>query len=243
MSKIRNILIALAGVFGAGLMIAGIVCGRWQSAPVCSAVDYTIRHETETPFVSESELTELLRAHNQYPVGWTLDKVSLQAIEDLIGGHPMVRSAECYTTPQGVLRVDVTQRVPLLRVTTATESYYIDTDRRRMPVRETVRVEVLDATGSIGPQLASGSLSDFAEWLAGDSYWRGRIREIQVRNPRQISLLQRDGAETILLGDMNDYAKKLHKLRVYYERGGAEIGAGKYREIDVRFEGQVVGRK
>ena len=56
-------------------------------------------------------------------------------------------------------------------------------------------------------------------------------------------LHQREVAGNILLGNMADYEQKMNRLRKLYVDGFDEIGYTAYREFDLRYEGQVVGRK
>jgi hypothetical protein len=46
-----------------------------------------------------------------------------------------------------------------------------------------------------------------------------------------------------VLGALDGYADKLARLRKLYTHGLDEIEHPDYREYDLRFEGQVVGRK
>ena len=47
----------------------------------------------------------------------------------------------------------------------------------------------------------------------------------------------------IILGELMDYEKKLGNLRNLYTKGLDKMGYPDYREYDLRFAKQVVGRK
>lgn len=228
-----------------GLLIAGICAGRaGRPDRLCTTLRYDIADADERLYLSEEELNRLLRTQDAYPIGKPLSQVSLQRIEDVVKTNPMVRTAQCYTDPRGEVCVRLTQRKPLLKVITTSDSYIVDTDRKRMPIRESIRDTMLIVTGKAGQQMATGSIADFAEWLRDNAYWQERIRYMEVRTPHYVRLLPTDGSEpAIVIGDLSGYRDKLRKLRVYYEHGVAESEKGKYRELDLRFEGQVVGRK
>ena len=142
---------------------------------VCKIVD-----KDERSYVSEQELFTLLKQHNAYPVGEYLHRINLQHMENIIRQHPMVRTAECYTAEDGTARIRVTQRVPLLKVVTADEAYYIDTDRRKMPLLASIHDTMPEAVGKVGFEMASMVLADFAEWMQEDDYWSARIVAIDV---------------------------------------------------------------
>lgn len=227
-------------------MVAAVVWG-YKMTPTsepCVSLDYTIADRDERLYLSEAELNQLLRTENLYPVGRPMDLISLHRIEKAIAHHPMVRTAECYLTPRNEVHVRLTQRVPLLRVQMPTDSYFVDTDRRVMPVRAAVQDEVLLVTGNVGVQQASGSLANFAIWLQDNSYWRSRIRRIHVLNPHMLVLHLTDAqVPPVVIGDLRGFEQKLNKLRTFLEDGTEETADKHYTELDLRFHGQVIGRK
>ena len=204
---------------------------------VCKIVD-----KDERLYVSEQELFTLLKQHNAYPVGEYLHRINLQHMENIIRQHPMVRTAECYTAEDGTARIRVTQRVPLLKVVTADEAYYIDTDRRKMPLRSSIHDTVPVAMGKVGFEMASTVLADFAEWVQEDDYWRARIEAIDVRLPKQVCIKQEGKQEDLMIGDLMGYAGKLEKAEVFYRRT-ASMEKPRYRTLDLRYQGQVVARR
>lgn len=233
----------------AGLLIAAVVSGykMQPSEATCTSLRFFIEDKAERLYVTEGELTQLLRKSDLYPVGRTLPPAMLHRIEITIAHHPMVRTADCYVTPRGEMRIRLTQRVPLLRVQAPLDTYFIDTDRRVMEARPSVRDKVLVVTGLVGVQMSSNVLADFAEWLSEDKYWRIRTHHLQVQNPQLVYLYLRDeqGAmrpERVVLGSMKDYENKLNKLRVFLENGADATRDKHYTELDLRFKGQVIGR-
>ena len=204
---------------------------------VCKIVD-----KDERLYVSEQELFTLLKQHNAYPVGEYLHRINLQHMENIIRQHPMVRTAECYTAEDGTARIRVTQRVPLLKVVTADEAYYIDTDRRKMPLRSSIHDTVPVAMGKVGFEMASTVLADFAEWVQEDDYWRAHIEAIDVRLPKQVCIKQNGKQEDLMIGDLMGYAGKLEKAEVFYRRT-ASMEKPRYRTLDLRYRGQVVARR
>ena len=208
----------------------------------CKELVCKIADKDERSYVSEQELFTLLKQHNAYPVGEYLHRINLQHMENIIRQHPMVRTAECYTAEDGTARIRVTQRVPLLKVVTADEAYYIDTDRCKMPLRASIHDTVPVAMGKVGFEMASTVLADFAEWVQEDDYWRARIEAIDVRLPRQVCIKQNGKQEDLMIGDLMGYAGKLEKAEVFYRRT-ASMEKPRYRTLDLRYQGQVVARR
>lgn len=246
MSKTARIIWACVGiVIMLGLLASAVVYG-YMSRPTdvpCKAIEYNIEDRAERMYLTEHELTALLQAQDIYPVGRTLNRGALHRIENAILRHPMVRTAECYLTPRHVVRVRLTQRVPVLRVQTPVDTYLIDSDRKVMQARNSVRDEVPVATGMVGVQIASGPLADFAVWLQRDEYWQERIHHVYVHSPNMVYVYLREpNAPRVVMGNLWHYDKKLNKLRVFLMNSTPDIKEKKYTELDLRFKGQVVGR-
>ena len=250
MSRVAQIIWQTVGVvLLAGMLVAAVVWGYTMrpSGEPCGALTYRILDADKRMYLSENELDSLLRKDDVYPVGKRVDRVDLARIEAVIRRHPMVERAECYMTPLFEVRVDLRQRVPLLLVKTPIERYYIDTHHRVLPWREQIKDEVLVVSGAVGPQAACNGLAEMAEWLQNEPYWRERIHHIHMRTPLMaVAFVQQgEGAKEIevVLGPLNDYERKMNKLRVFMENGAEAIQGKQYRELDVRYRGQVIGRQ
>lgn len=228
--------------------IAGMVTGlgmtrRMDSERMCTQLEILITDSADRQFVTEKELIRLLRTQELYPVGKQIARLSTARIENTIQAHPMIRRAECYPTTEGHIVVRLSQRIPLIKVVTAAETYFVDTDRRPMPVRESVTTEVIKAYGNIGERMAREELADLALWLKRNRYWSPRIRAIRVADTKHIYLVQHDGEPQILIGELSGYERKLRKLRTFLEEGYPELPEQpQYRELDIRFKDQVIGR-
>ena len=126
---------------------------------------------------------------------------------------------------------------------TPTDVYFIDTDRKVLPAREAIQDKVLLATGTLGVQIASGPLADFAQWLQDEPYWRERVHHVYVASPQMVYIyLRGENQPRVAMGNMWNYEKKLAKLRVFIEKGAEATKDKNYTELDLRFKGQVIGR-
>lgn len=232
----------IAVTLAAGLLIAAVLWGyamRPTNEP-CHSLRFIITDSEERMYFTEGELTSMLQEEGLYPVGQPIDRATIHRIEKRVLRHPMVRTAECYATPRNEVRVELTQRVPLLRVQTPGEAYFIDTDRRVMAPRLTVKDSVLVVTGAVGIQAAAKQIADFAEWLPTEPYWKERIHRLHMQTPQNAIVFV--NGQRVVMGPISGYERKLRKLRTFYENSPEEIKEKKYNELDIRFKGQVIGR-
>jgi len=241
--RTKHIVLIVAAVIVVGYTIGVAVwTNRQANKHICPSLEITITDFGRRQYVTQEELLKLLKRDSLYPVGVPAAKVSIQRIEEAVQAHPMVRKAECYMNQSGSVRVRLSQREPILRIVTGDVSYFVDRDQTVMPIRESVRTPVLLATGNIGERMACNELAQFALWLEKEPYWQAKIQRVQVVNPRMVYLLQKPDGTHLILGEMTGFRGKMNKLRKLYDRGFEQIGWQTYKEIDLRFKGQVVGR-
>ena len=244
-SKAYIICVSLGVTFTAMILIAAVVCGYVMKPMVqpCQSIEFIIEDADERMYITNEELTQLLIRQGIHPTTRHIDSIGLYLIERAIKNHPMVQTAECYLTSQDEVKVSLKQRVPILRVQTPKETYFIDSKYRKMPMREAIKDEVLEVSGNVEEQLAATELADFALWVKDSKYWRERIRYVHVETPQMVFIyLCGDNHPRIMMGTLRDYERKLAKLRTFLERGQDVIGDKIYHELDVRFNGQVIAR-
>ncbi|MBO4621796.1 MAG: hypothetical protein J5635_03895 [Paludibacteraceae bacterium] len=213
-----------------------------HTTTICREVDVRIEDLDERAYVSPMELRTYVNNTCGSLVGDSVDPALLANVERQLLSHPMIRTAEAWCSPEGVLHLNVTQRQPVLRVL-GDENYYVDSDRRKMPVRNTTAAYVPVVTGRVPFRFVTGELYDFILWMEDDAYWRAQVEQINVVSPARIELVPRVGSGIIVLGTLEDYPTKLRKLKKLYQDGFSSFGWNDYAEVDLRFRGQVVCRK
>jgi cell division protein FtsQ len=175
-------------------------------------------------------------------VGKTMSEINLQAIEDSLQAHPILASADCYMTIDGNLCIHLTQRTPIVHVMTATENYFVATDRGLVPAWSTIRDTVLEVRGLLTHEQSCGEVADFAEWLAQDTVWRDQVDYLWLPEPHRYTLLLVGDTTQVLLGDLREYPKQLRRLQRFREQSDEKVRNIAYRQLDLRFDDQVIGR-
>ena len=243
-SMVKNIFMTVAVILCLGaVVVGGAWCSSQQDDSLCSSVNIVVNDSLERQFVDTEELNIFLKKNGCFPVGKSMSAIDCHALEECLMKHDMVRTASCYKSPFQTIYIQVTQRVPMLIVVSDNGCYYVDTDRRIMPIRERNAVEVPVFKGNVSQRAATEEYFDFVEWLNGNHYWRERIKDVQVSTPKYVVVTQTTLPGKIILGSLDGYKNKLAKLKKLYTKGLDKIGYPDYREYDLRFDGQVVARK
>jgi cell division protein FtsQ len=206
---------------------------------ICKKIEITIVDKNKIQLIDERNIIEFLQKSNLYPVGKTLSEVRTEEIECAIAKNPFVKDIECYLTPSAVFNVRIRQRMPKFRVM-GSENFYVDTERKTMPVSTNYAAYVQVVSGRLTKSFATKELFDFVDFIENDDFWDAQIQQIYVIDNKEIELIPRVGDATVRLGEIENYKNKLEKLKKLYVEAFSEIGWNRYKVIDLRFKNQVV---
>lgn len=243
LSIITKILIALCVV----LIISYAVYAVWafsgsDRSVICNDMQVVMKDDARIRLISAAEIAKILEAKQLNPIGQKYGNISTESIEHELLQNKMIRTAECYKTTSGKVMVEVTQRIPKFLIA-GNESYYVDSDRKIMPVSLNYAVYVPVVTGRVLKRMATGTIFDFVNYLEKDTFWNAQIEQIYIREDLIVELIPRVGNGVIVLGRFDNYEKKLRNLHELYKQGFNVIGWNRYDKIDLQFQGQIVCTK
>jgi len=246
------------------VVIALIFARSSKKEVVCNGISVTIADDDKYRFVKEKEVLRLIEKPEKSIVGSKLNKLDCSNIEKLVYKHPAVSKAEVYTTIDGKLHIRITQRKPIVRISSKNnQSYYIDSEGKPMPISENFSAQTLFANGNIQEALPLSKIKSFtseadtfksashhivfeiyklAVFLDNDDFWRNQIQQVFVNDNNEIELIPTVGSQVIVLGNANDLETKFDKLRSMYYAFN-EIGWNKYSQINLKYNNQIICTK
>lgn len=223
------------------LAVAVSIMNRKPQSEVCQGVRLDIKDTVYAGFIDRKEILRLLKEHGADPVEMRLTDINTQAIELQLAEHPLIDEVECYKTPSGLLRVEIAQRIPLLRVMDAQGgSYFVDTKGKIMSSKAHCVARLPIATGFVSKKLATGDLYQFARYLQTDEFWDAQIEQIHVLRSGDVELVPRVGNHIIYMGKLKEYETKLERTKEFYRKGLNKVGWNKYSRINVEFSNQII---
>ena len=226
------------------LAIAGVVYRIGNSPATCKDISVHINDSTDQCFVTVADVKQLLRSAKILPIGQPFDSINTLAMSEVLERNKLIKKAHCYHTPDSILRIDIEQRHPILRVKSSSQGdFYVDREGEIMPVQNIVPMQIPLATGFISKEKASTDLYNLAQFLRDDKFWKQEVTQIYVNNNGDIELVPRVGSHTILIGTSENCEKKLDNVRKFYEKVLSRKGWNYYKIINVKFDNQVVGEK
>jgi cell division protein FtsQ len=209
--------------------------------------------ETGESFVEKKEVMNLLTANGTNKLqGRALKTFKLQQLETLLKKNVWVRKAQLYFDSKNVLHVKIEERVPLARVFTSSgASFYLDSNLKRLPLSDQIVLKLPVFTGfptdkkilKKSDSILLQQIKEMSEFLLADAFWMAQIAQVDISVRKEFELAPTVGSHVIVFGKGDDIEKKFRKLRVFYEQVAAKAGFDKYSEVNIQYNGQVIGVK
>ncbi|WP_316832770.1 cell division protein FtsQ [Pedobacter aquatilis] len=205
-------------------------------------------------FIEREEVDQILREDQGVLVGRNLERINIHQIEQKLRSNPYIGFAKVYADMDGVLRIEIKQRQPILRILNLTgQDFYIDNDGLKMPISPNFTANVLVATGNIQEgfgvrvdtlrtQMAR-DLYKTAQYIKKDTLWDNQIEQIIVDGKNDITLIPRVGNQRIILGSADSLDKKMKNLLIFYKKAMPQVGWETYRTINIKYTNQIVCEK
>ena len=225
------------------LVIAVTVLNAKPNGQTCDGMELVIKDSIDYGFISKREVLRLLNGKKLSPIGKVLEDINTRELEDELRKHPLIGNAECYYTSSNKIGIEITQRLPILRIMAANgENYYIDDKAHSMPIPNSA-ANVAIVTGYIDKAFATKELYEFGMFLQKHPLWKAQIQQINVTPAKELELVPQVGDHIIFLGKPGNYENKFDRLKTFYKKGLNEIGWNKYSRISLEFNNQIICTK
>ncbi|WP_295768201.1 cell division protein FtsQ [uncultured Mucilaginibacter sp.] len=235
-----------------GLIVLMSFIGVKQAGVVCAGVKVYIPGNEY--FIDQAEVDNILGVSSNTLVGRKIDQINIHDLENKLQRNSFIESAEVYADMDGLIRVEISQRHPILRILNRfDQDFYIDQHGVKVPLSNNFTAQVLAANGFIDELFANRldtlhtrlakDLFATANFIRKDTLWNAQIAQIYVDQNHEMQLIPRVGNHRILLGNADSLDRKFHNLEIFYKQAMPQVGWNKYKAINVKYTNQVVGVK
>ena len=257
--------IAFWGILGIYLLIIIIFSANKMSALRYNAVTIIISDSTQHQFINADDVTKILTENKIRIYGTPLDSLNTLKLEKLIKqSNNVIKNIEVFSTYQGKLFVQITQRNPILRIITYNHtSFYIDEDGHLMPFSTKYISRVPVATGNINANIEMfpsnfsaqtsvckfpyektiHNLFTFSTIIYNNPFWQKNVEQLVIKSENQLIIIPEVGNFIINFGSLKNIRNKLKYLKIMYKDVLPKVGWNKYNEINLSYRNQIVCTK
>lgn len=237
-----------------------------ESRVVAKNLNILIHNNDENLFLNENDVKHFFNERGDSILNMEYRKINIPELEKALNTHPAIENAEVSGDLNGEIKVEITQRTPVLRIINKNgESYYIDAQTKLMPLNDNYSARVLVATGEIFEPFDRryqfsiddikksklftevsllDDILDVSTFINQDSTLTELIQQINVNKDRELELYPAIGNHKIVFGSAQNIAEKFNKLKLFYTEGLSKSDSWtKYSTINLKYKNLVVCTK
>lgn len=233
---------------------ASFLSSKGRKTELCTGISVRILDSASNRFVSPSDIEEIISSSDVNPLGRPRQEARLTDIENLLESRSAIRHSDVSVSRDGILRVSITQRRPLLRVQTAKGAFYIDDTGYIFPWVSSFTSYVPVVSGHIPVNLEEGyrgvpekedrswieGMIKLAHYLDRHPVWNAQIQQIDVEENGDITFYTVVGDQKIIFGSTDDIDYKFAKLKTFYRQIVPVYGWERYSAVNLKFSDQIV---
>ena len=193
---------------------------------------------SEDYYLSKDSIHSILNTF----LGYEKKSIDLNLIENIVDKNSYVDKSEVSLSISGKLVLKIKQKIPVGRVISENEMFYVDKDLRKMDLSKHQSALVPIVIG-FENEISRSYLKKVFELIEDDAYLKQNISKIIINSPNSISLKLRAYDVIVKIGDQRNLKNKFLKLRAFYTRANAKKNLMEFKEINLQFDNQVVGVK
>ena len=191
----------------------------------------------ENLYITEASINKLLKQKWREPSGIAEENIVLSTVENHLDQNPMIAKSEVYLTVNGTLGVEVTQRIPLVRIMSSAP-YYLDTEGEPMPLsgNYSARVPLVNHVA----QKDLDNVYLMAKTIDRDSFLKKHITDIQKNDAGDFEWHIRTFDFVIILGTAEHLDRKIKNFKAFYQKAKKDNMLDVYETINLTYTNQVV---
>ena len=234
--KTKIISIALVAL----LVLLVLAANIWRRQSLVRGVKVDIDYLGGDTLVTDQQVEGQICAAMPHLTTTMLRDVDLKAVEQAAAASPYLYNCKAGTSISRNVVLFASQRRPIVRVCTQ-EEYYLDETGHKIPPSNVGSSNVIVASGNI-PTKGKGQ-SDvwtLARYLYEHPDLSPLFDQIYRDTKGDLFLTPKMGNHLVQIGSVEDLDQKFHNLMAFYTRGLPRVGWERYRQVSVKYRGQVV---
>jgi len=239
---------------GAGVIVLLVAAANSRAHQKCKGYQIQINGSEDSKwFIDKKQVLEVITSKGSVSIkGKPVKSFDLSRMEGNLKKQVWVKDAEVYFDNNGVLKVNVTERIPVARIfNTAGNSFYIDSTGKKLPLstRKSARLPVFTGYPFAGKKLQPGerkllkNIKELSAYLMKDEFWMAQVTQIDITAAREFEIIPTIGNHVIEFGDTENIEDKFARLMVFYRQVLSKTGMEKYERIKVQYDKQIIGVK
>lgn len=228
------------------------------------AKDVDLAQVVDTLIVPATLCQEVLA---QYPTLQSVQvkKVDLKHVAHIVGKNPYIEHAEVTVNVRGQVVINALQRTPIVHVYMPGRDFYVDRKGCLMPPSADGEASVLVGNGVLNDKIRFNDstlinlqvlsemkrhskmhlvqMYQLACYLYDNPVFGKLFDQVYVAENGDLQLVPKVGDHIVIVGDAENLDEKMNDLLAFYRKGMPEVGWNTYKQISLKYKGQVICKK
>lgn len=243
--KVKTLIFIL--VASALFILSVLHIRTWMSSARVDNFNIVVQDSLKHQFVNSTSIVKFIEVNNGKVLGKNKDSISLHEIEKKLKNSSYIDNCEVYYTitynklyASTVLNVIVDQKDPIVRIVSQKRDFYIDANKNVIPWSPKYTEKTPIITGNIDVNFIKNDLFDLCLFIQNDRFLKALIDQIDINSKKELILTPKVGDFDILFGAPKNFRRKFKYLKAFYRQVLANESWGKYKRINLKYEGQVI---
>jgi cell division protein FtsQ len=193
-----------------------------------------INIDNQNKFIEKSKIYEIFNSNIKI-------QKDINLIENQINEYPQIKDAQVYVQHNGDIDINLTERIPLVRVFDNNNSYYLDTDCKPMQLSSRYTSSNLIINGDL-VFYNENEICNLYHHIKSNSFLESLVTQIYLQK-QNIILITRFKDLEINIGSLDYIEVKLDNLLAFYERIIKFKGWNYYTSVNLKYHDQIICTK
>ena len=186
-------------------------------------------------FINDKIVREIIRREN--PTN-RIGDLNILSLERAIRAMPMVDSANVYLKLNGQLNLDISQRIPIFRLSKKDQSFYVDEKGVEFPASNNYSYQCMLVSGKVGSE-EYPMLVELVKIINRDDFSKNFFVGISKKG-NDYYLMTNEGNYVVELGRLENLGFKIKGFKTFVEKYLIYQDQMKYSKISIKYDNQIV---
>lgn len=223
------------------LLVLVVMANVWRSRSLAHGVRVNIDYRGADTLVDAGQIAQLVLSQMPALTATRLSEVDLRAVERAAARSPYLRRCQAGTSIGGSVVLFAEQRRPVMRLFAGGVECYVDDECAVFPVGSRGSADVVVASGHVAVKGESlKSVWQLAMFLDSHPDMAPLFDQIYRDSKGDLFLVPKLGSHVVQVGSADNLESKFSNLMAFYTRGMPQVGWETYKQVSVKYKGQVV---
>lgn len=208
---------------------------RFNNKPIENIAVNLAKTKNPVYFIDEKEVKEIVKKANPTK---KVGDIDIPELEKKLNQLPSVDSANVYLNLNGILNLDIKQRVPAFRLSKGDQNFYVDEKGNEFPISKNYSYPCMLVRGDV-KKSEYKKLAELVDKIDRDDFSKKYFIGIS-KEKESYNLLTSEGNYKVEIGDLDRIDMKVKGFKTFVEKYLVKQSPEKYSKISVKYDNQIV---